>query len=225
MRETVQGHSDLLPGLAQRAVGALDVLPCGGCLLFELGVQCDQTPRGIGELPRRRCVGSCCIELAQRVVHGHRQSRGVVRQRPEQHVIVEVILAAQGVGAVDVILVAQDHGAMWQRMDHRAAPEQPQVVAFGLLQRLEREYQHRRSVPVEVGRRTLGVGRRDDLLELLAQHLPDEGRVVDRLGGDEDACVRAHVTLEASGLIRPCRRAQSTHQAGSASPGMGRATK
>jgi hypothetical protein len=87
--------------------------------------------------------------------------------RPEQDVVVEILLATQIVDACQVVLVAEDQRAMRQRVHQRAKPVKTKIITFGLLQSVEGKYENVGLVGFEIGNGTRRIGRSTRVLELL----------------------------------------------------------
>jgi hypothetical protein len=221
--EAVERGADARAGRAQRVACLLDALHAARAVLLELPLELGDAPRLRGQLGRAAGSGAGALDLAQRVVHGHRQPRRVVRHRPEQDVVVEVLAPAQLVNAPHFVLVAQDHRAVRQRMHRVAEAVQTEVVLLGLLQRVEREHQHVRLAAFEVLDAARGVDRHRHVLELLGEQFADELAVGKRVARHQDACVPGlHRGAPVSSCRRPC---QSCSHAITSSAGIGRAMK
>ncbi|MGZ5731435.1 MAG: hypothetical protein ACXWJA_05080 [Caldimonas sp.] len=123
------------------------------------------------------------------VPYRHRETPAIVRLRPVQDVIVEVLLLAKVEDGTEVVLAAEDDGAVRMRVRHLAQPQQAETVLLRLLDDFEREDHDVGHDALEVGDSQLRTRRNLDAVEVVEERSPHLRGIVGVVAGDQDACV------------------------------------
>jgi hypothetical protein len=121
------------------------------------------------------------------VAHGHEETVPVVRLRPIQHVIVEVVLLAERKHGAQVVRSAEDDVAMRMRLCDLAEAHQAEAVLLRLVDAVEGQDDDVGADALEIGDDELAMRRDLDARELVGERIPDMRRVGTALARDEDS--------------------------------------